>query len=104
MSDPGGPNASADLAAFSVMRVHLRSRTEGTEAVRSDVRGIIDHLEERFGRDAVITLVGSLAMKALAPFEDHARRAGTEVSAELDADEQRVLALLDEHRRGSSGT
>lgn len=29
-------------------------------------------LERRFGRDAVVTLIGSLARKALWPIEEHA--------------------------------
>ena len=99
VSDNRDPNHSADLAAFSVIRAMLPSRLDGTEAVRADVEHIVNNLEQRFGRDAVITLVGNLALKALWPIEQRAERAGTTAGAELDADEQRALALLDQDRR-----
>lgn len=99
VTDASDPSRSADLAAYSVMRAVLPSRSEGTEATRADIRRIVDDLEQRFGPDAVVTLVGSLALKALWPIEQQAQRCVTSVAAELDAEEQRVLAMLDQDRR-----
>ncbi len=42
-------------------------------------------------------------LKALGLIEDHAQRPAPRPPWELDADEQRALALLDEYRRGPSG-
>ncbi len=47
----------------------------------------------------MVTLIGSLGLKALWPLEQQAGQSGTTAAAELDADEQRALAMLDRHRR-----
>jgi hypothetical protein len=95
-------STAVDLACYSIMRALLRTRYgAGVESARPDIQRVVADLEARFGRDRVMTLVGSLGLKALFAIEQDAKRFGHTAEKEIDAEEQRALAMFDEHNNQS---
>lgn len=96
-------STAADLARYPIMRALLRARASGGPAAAvSEIQQIVDDVEARFGRDGVTVLVGSLAMGVLDSLERDYRPHGVSTEQALDGEEQRVLQLLDEKRRGNT--
>ena len=100
------PDASTatDLACYSVMRAILRAQDaeDNLHAARPDIERVVRELVDRFGSGIITELVGSLGLKALAAIRRDADRFGVSPSVEIDEEEQRIFAILDEHGPGSS--
>jgi hypothetical protein len=98
------PSTATDLACYSVMRAILRAQDadDDLHAARSDIERVVRELVDRFGPGIITELVGTLDLKALAAIRRDADRFGVTPSVEIDEEEQRTLAILDEHGPGSS--
>ncbi len=97
-------SAAADLACYSVMRAILRAQEadDDLHAARPDIERVVRELIDHFGPGVITELVGSLGLKALAAIRRDADQVGVNPLVEIDEEEQRILAIPDEHGHGPS--